>query len=439
MNPRNEDSSKRRKAAKFKRSLLAMRNQSRTRKLAWWLLMCLFVVGAFIAGFAVRSNTALMLSLGIPMEEMVATPGGAITAKAKTSYDSLSERVSEAEDMLKMYSFDNIRLPEATDALLDGLVESTGDPYAEYFTAERYKTFLIENSDRKSAGVGVLFADYEGRAYAMDVLEGSEAQAEGVRQGDFVIGIDGDRSHTWSASEVITTLTKHEGESVVITWMRPISVDMANGEEFTTTLTCGIEDKKNVEWSLEEEVGYIKLRQFTANSSILVGNALDDLTHQGAKSFVFDVTDNPGGFLTQSLDIASLFIPSGVLVNIETKDGTTTRNASGSPKTSAPLVLLTNEYTSGVGEVLAAALKDNNRATIVGKTTRGKGSVQVTRELSFGGALRYTAAYYLTPQGQKLNGVGVVPNIETGNGASQDGESSPHAIAVEVARSLIPQ
>lgn len=438
MNPKTEDSSKRRKAAKFKRSILAMRNQSKTRKLAWIMLTCLFIVGAFIAGFAIRSNTALMLSLGIPMEEIVATPGGTIS-KAKTSYDSLSERISEAEDILKTYSFDDIRLTEATNSLLDSLVESTGDPYAEYFTAERYKTFLIENSDRKSAGVGVLFADYQGRAYAMDVLEGSEAQAEGVRQGDFVIGMDGDRSHTWSAAEVITMLANHEGESVVITWMRPVSADMTSGEEFNTTLTCGEEDKQNVESALEEEVGYIKLRQFTANSSTLIANAIDDLTAQGAKAFVLDITDNPGGFLTQSLDIASLFIPSGVLVSIETKDGTTTRNASGSPKTAAPLVLLTNGYTSGVGEVLAAALKDNNRATIVGRTTRGKGSVQVTRELTFGGALRYTAAYYLTPLGQQLNEVGVVPNIETGIDAAPEGESSPHSIALEVARSLIPQ
>lgn len=437
MESKSENNDKRRKATKQKRSLLMGRVHNRSRHVGFWMCIGLVVIAAFVGGFAVRSNTTLMLSLGVPMDEVADSSTTSAISKTKTSYDSLSARVSEVEDMLTTFSLDETPLAEATEALLTGLMESTGDPYAEYFTEERYKSYVMENADRNLSGVGVLFADYDGRAYAMDVLADSEAQAEGVRQGDFVVAIDGDHGHTWSASEVIARLAKEEGDSVIITWMRPISLDAVKGEEFTTTLVCGEFSEQNVDYYLEEQVGYIKLRQFTSSASELVSNAVEDLVGQGAQAFVLDIRDNPGGFLTQSLDTASLFVPSGVLVGIETNEGTSTRNASGSPITAAPLVVLVNGYTSGVAEVLAAAVQDNQRATTVGQTTTGKGSVQVTRELTFGGAIRYTAAYYLTPLGQQINGAGVVPNVEVEAGEDEEGNDHQLSVAMEIARSQI--
>lgn len=433
---------RKRREAKKRRVVLEGRVRSRARHVGFWMLACLVVVAAFVAGFGVRSNVSLMTSLGIPVSESADASSSSVSAKAKqkTTYDSLSERISEVEDMLDAYSLDEVTLSEGTDSLIAGLMESTGDPYAQYFTEERYRNFVVENSDGGTDGIGVLFADYDGRAYAVDVLEGSAAQGKGVMQGDFVVAIDGDRSHTWSAAEAITTLANHEGDSVVVTWMRPISLDAVNGKEFTTTLDLGEYSKQNVDAYLDEQVGYIKLRQFTSNAADLVKDAVVDLAQQGAQAFVLDITDNSGGFLTQSLDVASLFVSSGVLVGIETNEGVTTRNASGSSITTAPLVVLVNGYTSGVAEVLTAALKDNQRATIVGQTTTGKGSVQVTRELSFGGAIRYTAAYYLTPLGQGINNVGVVPSVEVASDANADAEGDEGqllTVAMEIARSMV--
>ena len=128
----------------------------------------------------------------------------------------------------------------------------------------------------------------------------------------------------------------------------------------------------------------------TQNAADLVKNAVADLESQGATSFVLDIRDNPGGFLTQSVDIASLFVKSGTIVKIQTKAEETSKTTSRPYVTEKPLVLLVNGKTSASAEVLAASLKDNQRATLVGSTTLGKGSVQVTRDLSFGGALRYT-------------------------------------------------
>lgn len=399
------------------------------------MAMFIIIVIAFVAGFAARSNVQLMQALGMQapdVSEQVAN-----STNPKTTYNALSARIGEVEDIISTYSMDNIELQDATKLMIANLMQSTQDPYATYFNSEDYENYIKETADKPYSGIGVLFGDYDGRAYVVDVLDGSEAQARGVSQGDFVEAIDGDSSHKWSTIEVIGALAREDGSNVIITWMRPISLDATRGTEFTTTLTCHEYTEQNVTYELNENVGYVRIRQITSNVSELVEGAVDDLLSQGASAFVLDIRDNPGGYLTQSLDTASLFIQSGVLVGIETKDGTTTRSASGNTITPAPLVVLVNEYTCAATEVLASALQDNQRATVVGQTTMGKGSVQVVRELTFGGAVRYTAAYYLTPLGHAINGVGVVPDIAVADDPQDPENDNQLAVAFDVARSLV--
>ncbi|MCI8469382.1 MAG: PDZ domain-containing protein [Eggerthellaceae bacterium] len=397
------------------------------------LSLFLVVVVAFVAGFAVRSQTAFVQSLGFTVspEEASAT---ASSKNLKSTYDSISARVEEVEDLLSDNSLDELDLEQATVSMLEAMLKATGDPYAAYFSPDRYSSYIKESSERSYAGIGVLFSEYNGRAYVADVFEGSEAAAKGVRQGDFVEAVDGDSSRQWTLTEVVNSLARDEGSSVIITWMRPISLDAEKGSEFTTTLVCQRYDVTNVTYELTGEVGYIRLRQITQNASDLVKAAVTDLTNQGATSFVLDIRDNPGGYLTQAVDIASLFVKSGVLVEIRTVDGVSSKTASGVTITDAPLVVLVNGYTSGAAEVLAAALQDNQRAEVVGQTTLGKGSVQVMRELTFGGAVRYTAAYCLSPLGHEINGVGVVPNIMVG---TADDADTQRLVAVDTAHSLV--
>ena len=117
----------------------------------------------------------------------------------------------------------------------------------------------------------------------------------------------------------------------------------------------------------------IDLKQITSDSASMVSNAINDSAAQGAQAFVLDLRDVPGGYLTQAVDIASLFIQSGVVAQIETVSGTSSRSADGNSITSAPLVVITNGRTAGCAEVLAAALQESGRAEIVGEKTQGKG------------------------------------------------------------------
>ncbi len=426
--------SRRNSTANAKKVTASIREHARNRRIAGVLIMFIVVVIAFVCGFALRSNVQLTELLGFSVgSETAAT--GKTTKQAKTTYDAISARVDEVEDILGTYSMDDVDLPRATDSMLADLMKATGDPYAEYYDQQRYESYIKESVSNGYKGIGVLFGDYNGRAYAIDVLAGSEAQAKGVMKGDFIEAINGDSEHTWSASEVIGALGKLEGEDVVVTWMRPISMDADAGTEFATTLECREYDAVNVESSMVgEDVGYIRLRQITSNATELVKRAVMDLASQGAQAYVLDIRDNPGGYLTQSLDTASLFVPSGTLVGIETLDGVNTRAASGATITTLPLVVLVNGYTSSAAEVLAAALQDNQRATTVGQTTMGKGSVQVVRELTFGGAIRYTAAYYLTPTGRQINGNGITPELIVGAAGDDDTQL---LVSIDTARSLI--
>lgn len=411
------------------------RARARNVRLAKAFTVVIAVSAAFAVGFFVRGESPLLEALGF--SSLVVDADRAVgSAASGDTYDSLGARVAEVEGIIEEDSLDSYDLSMATTNLLGALADTTEDPYLRYYDAARYAA-LVQDSSGGYAGVGVLFSEYNGRAYAVDVFEGSAAQAAGVLEGDFVVAIDGDRDHDWTTTEVAAALRRDEGESVVITWRRAASLDDEGGEEYTTTLPISNATVKNVEHALEGSVGYIKLKQITQNADDLVRAAVEDLEAQGATSFVLDIRDNPGGYLTQAVDVASLFVKSGTVVKIETREmDESTKVATGSFATDKPLVVLVNGNTAASAEVLAAALKDNQRATLVGETTLGKGSVQVTRDLSFGGALRYTAAYYKSPLGHDIDGAGVAPDVSMG---LAEGEDNQKALAIETAQSLVKE
>ena len=405
----------------------------RNKKIIASCVVFLCVCGAFGLGFAARGDGDLLKRAGMDGLVVSAESNPGATVSGNT-YDSISARLAEAQGVLEQDSLDSFDLDSATGEVLDAFCKSTQDPYFTYYDEERYRDYLAETA-RTYSGIGVLFGEYNGASYVVDVFPGSAAEAAGVEVGDFVVAIDGDRDG-WSLTETVNALARDEGSEVVMTWRRPASLEAEGGKEYTSTLICSPYTTDNVTYEKSGDVGYIKLSQLTQSSSQYVSSAIEDLNSQGVRSFVLDLRGNPGGYLTQAVDTASLFLKSGVVAQIKTSEGTTTKNASGNVVTTLPLVVLVDHNTAAAAEVLAAALQDNQRATVVGETTLGKGSVQVVRELSFGGALRYTAAMYLTPLGHDINDVGVAPSVPV-SASSEDGADSQKAVALETAQSLI--
>ena len=403
---------------------------TRNARILKTLVLCIGACLLFCAGFLTRGNIELMERVGFVVSE----DGSKNAQSTSADTSEVASRLDEVARMLMGASLDSYDTDAATVAVLDAFLKTTDDPYARYFDAARYTAFVDVSTD-EYPGVGVFFAEENGRAYALDVFEGSSAADAGVRQGDIVVAIDGDRSQDWTATEAINAVQREDGSSVVVTWLRPPTTEGAEGTEFTTTLICSDYKEPNVTTQKIESVGYIALKQFTQNSDALVRKAVEGLSAEGATSFVLDLRDNPGGYLTKAVDVASLFIRSGVVVEIDTLDAKTTKQVSGDAATDAPLVVLVNGNTAGAAEVLAAALHDTGRATLAGTATMGKGSVQVTKPLSFGGALRYTAARYVSPNGYLIDSAGVAPDVTVTmrEGAPSDNQKD---FAVETAASL---
>ena len=412
----------------FKQTAKAASKNKHNASIVKILGACIFVCLVFCAGFLVRGNTELLSAMGLSSFDVDSEVNPGMTVSGDT-YNSLSARIAEVDGVLTQSGMDEYDLSQATTNVLPAFLSSVNDPYLRYYDEQSYQAYLATTKNPE-AGIGVLFGESDGECFVADVFESSSAAAAGVQPGDHVVSIDGVSKDKWSAPDVLNALSRGEGESVFIIWSRPSTESGEEETTYSTSLTFSSDSAQNVRHEVHDSVGIIKLSQITSDSASLVSNALSVAASEGAHSYVLDLRDVPGGYLTQAVDIASLFIQSGEVVQIETSEGVTTRSADGSSITTAPLVVLVNGRTSGCAEVLAAALQETGRATVVGTTTLGKGSVQIMQPLSFGGALRYTAAYYLTPNGRQLDGNGVSPDVEANNASTQEN------VAIDVARSL---
>lgn len=398
----------------------------------------LFMFVAFSAGFVMRGDADLLAHLGFDTSGQATDTNPGMTVSGST-YNSLSARIAEAQGILEDHSVDSYDLETTSSQMLEVLAESTGDPYVSYLDDVQYDAYLSASSNMY-CGIGVLFSESQGRAYAVDVFEGSQAEAEGVQPGDYVISISGELGSNgrWTQAEAVKAIEEAEGGSLFITWRRPASLHAMGGDEFSTELEVSSFEEPNVRTEIDDNgVAYIRLAQITSNSVDLMTKAIKDLEKEGAKAYVLDIRDNPGGYLSQAVDIGSLFLGNGTFVQIVTKDSTQTREVGSGTVTDKPLVLIINEKTSSAAEVLAAGLKDNERCVLVGESTQGKGSVQSVSGFSFGGGIRYTSAYYKTPKGYDIEGVGVSPDTQVAHDDSD--EDLQKSRAMEVAASSIGQ
>jgi carboxyl-terminal processing protease len=310
--------------------------------------------------------------------------------------------VANAVDRHALATLTQQTLDDETTALLRSYLEALGDPYAQYYTAEEYAAYKRTSSGAFS-GIGVLLAVIDEKVTVLDVYDGSPAQDEGVQAGDVLVAIDGVRKQ-WEINEATHSIQRAEGEQVTIIWLR-------DGVERSTTLTLRSVNIPNLIVEQIGEVGYIYLARFNAQSEAELRSAISSLDSDGVEGFILDLRDNPGGLLNQAIGITSLFVEQGAVVKIEGRQSTDTRRVNGDFLTSKPLVVLVNGSSASASELVAAALQDHGRALVVGEVTYGKGTVQETTELSFGGAVKYTIAHYLSPNGTRIDGVGVTPDI----------------------------
>lgn len=366
----------------------------------------LYVLGSVLAVVLLASAFAG----GVVTGQVLNTPGLINVVKTESA---LGDRVEEVERLLDRQALEPSSEDSRTAGAISGLLMSLDDPYAAYFDAEDFEYFNEQN-EGEFYGIGVTIAEREGIVYVVSVIEETPAAEAGLQADDEFVAIDGVEGDPWTLDEVVNRVRGPEGTTVDIQMWRPDGEDSGtDGEYLDFTIERARVEIPNVMSRLEgEDAGYIRLLSFNHRSADDLREAISDLEDQGAEGFVIDVRDNPGGLLQSSVDVASLFIEDGVIVRVEERDmPEDVYRASGGTITDAPVVVLVNGNSASASEVLAGALQDYGRATLVGETTFGKGSVQTVERLSFGGGVKFTIAHYLTPQGRVIDGVGLAPDV----------------------------
>lgn len=415
-----------------------LKEKARTRRIVIVLVCFLALSVAFVCGFALRSQVSLMESLGvnIGLDSSSARTGSLSSSEAtsktsvKSVYNSISKRIDEVEDILSSNSFYSPDLDKATQQSINSILASTGDPYAKYFNAQDYSKLIEESKSNQYAGAGFTLNEMNGKCYIADVFDNSEASVKGVKTGDYIKSINGVSQIGKSAVEVTNEISNNSGKSIVATFVHPLSSYGDTGEEYTVNLSISNQDVQNVTSSVSEGLAYVNIHQFNDETESVLSALVKELDNDDVSAFVIDVRSNPGGYLSGALDSSALFLNSGTLVTIETTEGNSDRTTEGQTITSKPIVLIVDSNTSAAAEVFVASLHDNNRAAVVGHKTAGKGTVAAMRELTFGGAVRYTAARYITPSGNYIQDNGISPDIEVSDvsGLSYDDSTLSSAI-----------
>ncbi len=359
------------------------------------LLGIVVVCIGFIGGFAVAKFSPSAVALP---QIVSAEPEGVAAA------------VDEVAALLQSEALEPPTETSATAGALNGLLESGGDKYATYFDAKHYK-FFNEESQGEFGGIGVSLGDKDGSAYVVEVFPDTPAERAGIKPGDEFQSIDGVKRAKWTTEEVVKRVRGEAGTTVKLVFWRPGKED-GEGKEFKANVERAMIEYPNVTAEMKGDVGYIEISQFNARAAEDISQSIKDLEKKGAKAYVLDLRNNPGGLLDQAVDVSSLFIDKGVIVSVEErgKDPIEYR-ATGGTATDAPLVVLVNGNSASASEIVAGALQDTDRATLVGEKTFGKGSVQTVKELSSGGAVKFTIAHYLTPKNREIDGKGLTPDV----------------------------
>ena len=300
---------------------------------------------------------------------------------------------------------------------LRGMLQSL-DPHSQYMEPMNFED-MKEDTESRFGGLGVHVTERNGDLIIVAPMEDSPAFRVGLLPGDKIIKIDGQSTEKMDLGGATEKLRGAPGTKITLTILRPATKEIRDYELVRETIKVwSVKDAKLLppELSGRMKIGYARITQFNAPTAEELAKKLDDLEKKGLQALVLDLRFNPGGLLSSAVDVAGMFLPPATTVaTTEGRVPSQTRKYSANPalrrRASYPVAVLINNGSASGSEIVAGALKDTNRAILVGETTFGKGSVQSVMQLPDGSALRLTTAKYYTPGHQVIHEHGVAPTI----------------------------
>lgn len=301
---------------------------------------------------------------------------------------------------------------EDTYDAIDKMLATLDDPFTRLLRPDQYRSLQV-NTSGELMGVGLQIAqDGEtGNLTVIAPIDGSPAEAAGIQPLDRILNIDGWATSELTLDEAAARMRGPRGSQVTLTVLRP--------DDKTPKNIILVRDRIALNPVITElrsdlgntPLGYIRLNQFNANATEEVAQGIQSLEQKGAKAYILDLRNNPGGLLQSGIEIARLWLDEGTIVYTVNRQGLLgSFEAVGSALTQAPLVVLVNPGTASASEILAGALHDNHRAILVGEKTFGKGLIQSLFDLSDGSGLAVTVAKYETPNHTDINKLGIMPD-----------------------------
>lgn len=323
---------------------------------------------------------------------------------------NLDEFIATYEDIVNNY-YEDVDKEKLLDAGIKGMINYLDDPYASYFEGEKSEAFN-ESLEGTYQGIGVEVTQQDADKVITKVYKNTPAANAGLQENDIILKIDEEDVTSKSLEETVEIIqNKKKNTAFNMTIQR-------NGEEQTfsvkTTTLSLPQITSNIYEREDKKVGYIKIEIFSSNIAEQFESALKELESDGIDRLIIDVRDNPGGYLTQTTEILSLFMTKKqVLYQLATKKETEKVYGTKSKvDRNYPVAVLINEESASAAEILASAFKENLNSEIIGVTSYGKGTVQRTEDLENGDTIKYTVQKWLTPDGNWINETGVTPTQE---------------------------
>ena len=327
--------------------------------------------------------------------------------------------------------------PEAfTEAAIRGMLDALGDPHTNYVRPE---AFEIESGDLqgKFEGIGAnVSMRLDGKLQIVAPIKGSPAEAAGLRPADVILEVDGVSIVGLSLLEAVARIRGPRGSTVNLLVQHLGSLDPEH--VFVVRDVIPLESVL-LRSEPGDRIAHIRITSFYRNTAENLADSVREAIDGGAEALILDVRDNPGGLLQSVVDVTSQFLDEGlVLYEVDGAGRRTNWKVGDTGETiDVPMVVLTNEFSASASEILAGALQDYERATVVGATTYGKGSVNVLRRLSNDGGLYVTFARWFTPLGRPIEGEGVTPDIEVSERDRQQAEAMQLEKAIDILESQL--
>lgn len=371
-----------------------------------------------VAAFVLVSVFVIGVAVGLVLQRL----SGNANAVASASVESTASKSAlgdhfglfwEAMDVLyREFYGDMPQADDATYSAIRGVVDSLKDPHTSFLSPKEADQFRSNISGEfEGIGARVEWAEAEEAVRIVEPYENQPAWNAGLRRGDLVIAIDGEATKGSDLAQAISKLRGPKGSSVTLRVQRPEVVD-----PFDVVVQRDVIEIPTVQSDSlgpQGEIAYVKLFTFNENAGQLVRQAVQDALKRNPKALIFDLRGNSGGLLREAVKVANVFIEDQAVVFERFKDGRseTYKTEEKAVDKQLPLIVLVNEASASASEIVAGALQDTKRATLLGVKTFGKGSVQLPQSLSDGSILRVTVAHWFTPNDRTIDGTGLEPDI----------------------------